>query len=74
MAFISSSSSGSGGSKKAVAGKPKKLSFMASQALAKQKAFEKKAKKYKLPMEELAIFTQQLGSLLTAGLPLVQCL
>ncbi len=25
-------------------------------------------------MEELAIFTQQLGSLLTAGLPLVQCL
>ena len=74
MAFISSSSSGAGGSKKAAAGKSKKMSFMASQALAKQKSFEKKAKKYKLPMEELAIFTQQLGSLLTAGLPLVQCL
>ncbi|MEI7552626.1 MAG: type II secretion system F family protein [Verrucomicrobiota bacterium] len=38
------------------------------------KALEKKAKKYNLPMGELAIFTQQLASLLTAGLPLVQCL
>lgn len=47
---------------------------MAAQALAKQKSLEKRAKKYKLPMEELAIFTQQLASLLTAGLPLVQCL
>jgi type IV pilus assembly protein PilC len=74
MAFISSSSSGAGGSRKAAAGRSKKMSFMASQALAKQKAFEKRAKKYKLPLEELAIFTQQLGSLLTAGLPLVQCL
>jgi type IV pilus assembly protein PilC len=47
---------------------------MAAQALAKQKSLEKKAKRYKLPMGELAIFTQQLASLLTAGLPLVQCL
>jgi type IV pilus assembly protein PilC len=46
----------------------------AAQALAKQKALEKKSKKYKLPLGELAIFTQQLASLLTAGLPLVQCL
>ena len=46
----------------------------AAQALAKQKALEKKAKTYRLPMGELAIFTQQLASLLTAGLPLVQCL
>lgn len=45
-----------------------------AQSLAKQKALEKKAKKYKLPLGELAIFTQQLASLLTAGLPLVQCL
>ena len=45
-----------------------------AQALAKQKAIEKKAKTYKLPLGELAIFTQQLASLLTAGLPLVQCL
>jgi type IV pilus assembly protein PilC len=46
----------------------------AAQALAKQKALEKKAKNYRLPLGELAIFTQQLASLLTAGLPLVQCL
>lgn len=46
----------------------------AAQALAKQKALEKKAKTYKLPLGELALFTQQLASLLTAGLPLVQCL
>jgi type IV pilus assembly protein PilC len=45
-----------------------------AQALAKMKALEKRAKKYSLPMGELAIFTQQLASLLTAGLPLVQCL
>ncbi len=42
--------------------------------MAKQRAFEKKALKYKLPLGELAIFTQQLASLLNAGLPLVQCL
>jgi len=46
----------------------------AAQALAKQKALEKKAKNYKLPLGELALFTQQLASLLVAGLPLVQCL
>ncbi|MEY2881536.1 MAG: hypothetical protein RLZZ15_3916 [Verrucomicrobiota bacterium] len=46
----------------------------AAQALAKQKAIEKKSKKYKLPLGELALFTQQLASLLAAGLPLVQCL
>lgn len=45
-----------------------------AQTLAKLKSLEKKSKKYKLPMAELAIFTQQLASLLTAGLPLVQCL
>src|ERR1044071_288969 len=38
------------------------------------KAAQKKAKTYRLPLGELAIFTQQLASLLTAGLPLVQCL
>lgn len=55
---------------------PKKgrTSLAQAQALAKQKSFEKRAKKYKLPLGELAIFTQQLASLLVAGLPLVQCL
>jgi type IV pilus assembly protein PilC len=47
---------------------------ISAQALAKQKAYERKAKKYKLPLGELAIFTQQLASLITAGLPLVQSL
>jgi type IV pilus assembly protein PilC len=49
-------------------------SVRTAQALAKQKALEKKSKTYRLPMGELAMFTQQLASLLTAGLPLVQCL
>ncbi len=52
----------------------KRVTVDAAQALAKQKSLEKKAKKYKLPMGELALFTQQLASLLMAGLPLVQCL
>lgn len=55
------------------AAKPKS-SVQQAQALAKQKALEKKAKTYKLALEELAIFTSQLASLLQAGLPLVSCL
>jgi type IV pilus assembly protein PilC len=82
MAFISTRSASSSASSlrsssraAPASGKaPKKLSFAASQALAKQRAYEKKAKKYVLPLGELAIFTQQLASLLSAGLPLVQCL
>lgn len=46
----------------------------AAQSLAKQNTLEKRAFKYKLPLGELALFTQQLASLLVAGLPLVQCL
>lgn len=49
-------------------------SVKAAQALAKQKALEKKAKSYKLDLSELSIFTSQLASLLSAGLPLVSCL
>ncbi|MBP6863671.1 MAG: type II secretion system F family protein [Candidatus Didemnitutus sp.] len=55
------------------AAKPKS-SVQAAQALAKQKALEKKAKTYKLDLGELALFTSQLASLLQAGLPLVSCL
>jgi type IV pilus assembly protein PilC len=51
-----------------------KISFFASQELAKQKAYEKKAKNYKVKLETLAIFTSQLAALLTAGLPLISCL
>ena len=53
---------------------PKQSSVKAAQALAKQKALEKKAKSYKLDLGELAIFTSQRASLLTAGLPWVSCL
>lgn len=81
MAFISTRTAGSQASplrsapsSSGGAGAARPPTFAASQALARQKAFEKKAKKYKLPLGELAIFTQQLASLLSAGLPLVQCL
>jgi type IV pilus assembly protein PilC len=75
MAFITSAPAGqSTAARPAGGGAQKAIGFMAAQALAKQKAAEKKAGKYKLPLGELAIFTQQLASLLTAGLPLVQCL
>lgn len=80
MAFISTRSASAGqaqslrSSSPGAAAPAQKATFAASQALAKQKAYEKKAKNYKLPMGELAIFTQQLASLLSAGLPLVQCL
>ena len=38
------------------------------------RAYEKKAKRYKLKLETLAVFTQQLSSMLEAGLPLVSAL
>jgi len=56
------------------AAKPPQSSVKAAQALAKQKALEKKAKTYKLDLGELSLFTSQLASLLQAGLPLVSCL
>ena len=72
MAFISSGSSGKGpGLRSPKQGRP---NLKAAQALAKQKSLEKKAKTYRLPLGELALFTQQLASLITAGLPLVQSL
>jgi type IV pilus assembly protein PilC len=72
MALLNSGSASSA----ARANEPKKgaISVKAAQALAKQKVLEKKALKYKLPLGELALFTQQIASLLVAGLPLVQCL
>jgi type IV pilus assembly protein PilC len=72
MALITSAPTASGAAARPAAGR--KPSFKAAQALARQKSIEKKSKNYKLPLGELAIFTQQLASLLTAGLPLVQCL
>jgi type IV pilus assembly protein PilC len=74
MAFLSNAASGSSASPRAAQPQAKKTDFRAAQNLAKQRSYEKKAKNYRLPMGELAIFTQQIASLLNAGLPLVQCL
>ncbi|MCR6654830.1 MAG: type II secretion system F family protein [Opitutus sp.] len=74
MAQLSSAASSAGALARHNGGKKSGLNVKAAQELAKQKALERKAQKYKLPLGELAIFTQQLASLLTAGLPLVQCL
>lgn len=52
----------------------KKLSFVEQQKLAKLKVYEKQAKSKRIPLEDLCIFTQQLASMLEAGLPLVSAL
>ncbi|MBI4622726.1 MAG: type II secretion system F family protein [Verrucomicrobia bacterium] len=74
MALLSSAPSGQAQSTRPDAAQKKGGGVKAAQALAKQKALEKKSKTYKLPLGELALFTQQIASLLAAGLPLVQCL
>ncbi len=73
MALLTSSNSRSGATL-VHKQKQKSVSFWESQRLAKEKAYEKKAKRYKLKLESLAIFTQQLASMLEAGLPLVSSL
>jgi type IV pilus assembly protein PilC len=52
----------------------KKISFLEGQRLAKQKSYEKQAKRKKIKLEDLTIFTQQLAAMLEAGLPLVGAL
>ena len=52
----------------------KRVSFWESQRLAKQKQYEKQARKKKIKLEQLTVFTQQLSSMLEAGLPLVSAL
>lgn len=52
----------------------KKVSFAESQRLAKQKAYEKKAHRKKIKLDALTVFTQQIASMLEAGLPLVGAL
>ncbi|HEY1763580.1 MAG TPA: type II secretion system F family protein [Opitutaceae bacterium] len=74
MAIFSSASTATGAALRSDGGKRSGAGVRAAQQLAKQKSLEKKAKKYKLPLGELTMFTQQLSSLLVAGLPLVQCL
>ena len=68
------SSSANTGSKRSSPTTKKKVSFSESQRLAKQRSYEKRAPKHKVKLADLTIFTQQLGSMLDAGLPLVSCL
>lgn len=74
MALLATQSPKSSSSKLLHKDKGKSVSFWESQRLAKDKAYEKKAKRYKLKLEHLGVFTQQLASMLEAGLPLVSCL
>jgi type IV pilus assembly protein PilC len=74
MAIFSSASAAAGATLRPDGSKRGSSGVRTAQVLAKQKSLEKKAKKYKLPLGELTMFTQQLASLLVAGLPLVQCL
>jgi len=51
-----------------------KPGFWESQRLAKQKAYERQARRKKIKLDDLTVFTQQLASMLEAGLPLVSSL
>jgi len=51
-----------------------KLGFWEGQRLAKQRAYEKQARRAKIKMSMLCVFTQQLASMLDAGLSLVSSL
>ncbi len=53
---------------------PKKLTFAERQAIAKQKAYERAAHRKQIKLMEITVFTQQLSSMLEAGLPLVSAL
>lgn len=68
------SSSANLGAKRSSASKKKKTGFAESQRLAKQRSYEKRAPKHKVKLADLTVFTQQLGSMLDAGLPLVSSL
>jgi type IV pilus assembly protein PilC len=52
----------------------RKVSFWESQRLAKVKQYEKQARRKKIKLDQLTVFTQQLSSMLEAGLPLVSAL
>jgi type IV pilus assembly protein PilC len=52
----------------------RKVGFWESQRLAKQKAYEKQARRKKIKLADLTVFTQQLAAMLEAGLPLVSAL
>lgn len=72
MAFLSTTSPAAVSSMRSAA--KARTGTNSVQALAKQKSLEKKAKTYQLKLASLAVFTQQLASMLDAGLPLVSSL
>jgi len=72
MAMITSTSAPSQGSRQLK--EKKKSGFAQSQKLAKQKSLEKQAKRKKIKLDQLCVFTQQLSTMLEAGLPLVSAL
>lgn len=74
MAFISTTTASARPAMGGTAATKKRVSFSESQKLAKMRAYEKKAKKYKIKLGDLTVFTQQLGSMLEAGLPMVSSL
>lgn len=51
-----------------------KQSFAEGQRLAKLKSYERQAKKKRIGLQDMAVFTQQLSSMLEAGLPLISAL
>ncbi|MEM7791765.1 MAG: type II secretion system F family protein [Verrucomicrobiota bacterium] len=57
-----------------VAQTKKKKNFAESQKAAKRKSYERQAKRKKIKLAELTVFTQQLAAMLEAGLPLVSAL
>lgn len=69
MTMITSTLPSSGGKQA-----KRKAGFWESQKLAKQKAYEKQARKKKVKLAELTVFTQQISAMLEAGLPLVTAL
>lgn len=54
--------------------KKNKNGFMENQRLAKLKSYEKQAKRKRVKLDHLTVFTQQLAAMLEAGLPLVSAL
>ncbi len=72
MAFLSLSPTATSAAAKPAA--PGRSGARSVQALAKQKSLEKRARTYKVKLASLAVFTQQLASMLDAGLPLVSAL
>ena len=71
MALISSSASTTQPGRGAAGAKS---GFWESQRLAKQRALEKQSKRKRIKLDQLTVFTQQIASMLEAGLPLVSAL